>query len=45
VDSGGKLYVFQNGVYKPTGESYVKRRVKSALGAMNVPPQWTSRKA
>jgi putative DNA primase/helicase len=45
VDSGGKLYVFQSGVYKPTGENYIKRRVKSILGALNVPQQWTSRKA
>lgn len=45
VDSGAKLYVFQGGVYKPTGETYVKRRVKSILSALNVPQQWTSRKA
>ncbi len=45
VDSGSKLYVFQKGVYKPTGESYIKRRVKAILGALDVPQQWTSRKA
>jgi putative DNA primase/helicase len=45
VDSGGKLYVFQKGVYKPTGESYIKRRVKTILGALDVPEQWSSRKA
>ena len=45
VDSGGKLYVFQKGVYKPTGESYIKRRVKAILGALDVPQQWSSRKA
>jgi putative DNA primase/helicase len=45
VDSGGKLYVFQKGVYKPTGESYIKRRVKAILGTLDVPQQWTSRKA
>jgi putative DNA primase/helicase len=44
VDSGGKLYVFQGGVYKPTGESYIKRRVKAILGALDVPQQWSSRK-
>lgn len=45
VDSGGKLYVFQKGVYKPTGESYIKRRVKAILGALDLPQQWSSRKA
>ncbi len=45
VDSGGKLYVFQKGVYKATGESYIKRRVKSILGSLGVPEQWSSRKA
>jgi putative DNA primase/helicase len=44
VDSGGKLYVFHRGVYKPTGESYVKQRVKAVLGTLNVLQQWTSRK-
>jgi hypothetical protein len=44
VDLGGRLYVFEAGVYKPTGESYVKRRVKSILGALNKPQQWTSRR-
>ncbi len=45
VDTGGKLYVFESGVYKPTGESYVKRRVKSILGALKKPQQWTSRRS
>ena len=45
LNSGGKLYVFQRGVYKPTGESYIKRRVKAILGALDVPQQWTSRSA
>lgn len=44
VDPGGKLYVFQGGVYKPIGESYIKRRVKAILGALDVPQQWSSRK-
>lgn len=41
---GGKVCVFESGVYKPTGESYVKRRVKSILGALRKPQQWTSRR-
>ncbi len=45
VDSGGKLYVFDGGVYKPSGEAYVKRRVKSILSALNKSEQWTSRKS
>jgi putative DNA primase/helicase len=45
VDMGSKLYVFQNGVYRPAGESYVKRRVKAILGALGVAEQWSSRKA
>ncbi|MEO8372993.1 MAG: hypothetical protein ABI806_27655 [Candidatus Solibacter sp.] len=44
VDSGGKVYVFQKGVFKPMGESYIKRRVKAILGALDLPQQWTSRK-
>jgi putative DNA primase/helicase len=45
VDTGGKLYVFDGGVYKPSGESYLKRRVKAILGELNRPEQWTSRKS
>jgi putative DNA primase/helicase len=45
VDMGGKLYVFESGVYKSNGESYVKRRVKSILRALKKPQQWTSRRS
>lgn len=45
TDAGGKLYVFQKGVYKPSGENYVKQRVKSILGSFEIAQQWSSRKA
>jgi putative DNA primase/helicase len=45
VDQGGKLYVYHTGTYKPCGESYVKRRVKTILGALDISRQWSSRKA
>jgi P4 family phage/plasmid primase-like protien len=44
VDSGGKLYVFQSGVYKPSGETYVKRCVKALLEKLDKPRKWSSRK-
>ncbi len=44
VDLGGKLYVYQNGVYQPTGEGYVRRRVKALLTELDRPKQWTSHK-
>ncbi|MBI1955061.1 MAG: bifunctional DNA primase/polymerase [Acidobacteria bacterium] len=42
VDLGGKLYVYQDGVYQPSGEAYVRRRVKALLTELDRPKQWTS---
>ena len=41
-DVGGLLYVFQDGVYKPTGESFVKSRIKQLMGAWDNQADWSS---
>lgn len=43
-DAGGKLYVYQDGVYKPTGEQFILSRVKALLLAWRLGHGWTSRK-
>ena len=37
-DEGGKLYVYLNGVYRPTGEQHVRARVKKLVPG----EQWTN---
>jgi putative DNA primase/helicase len=44
-DAGGKLYVFENGVYKPAGEDFIKKRVKTLMKEWKLAGSWTSRKA
>ena len=41
-DDGGKLWVYQHGVYIPRGAARVKSRVKSILEARDVSDEWTS---
>jgi P4 family phage/plasmid primase-like protien len=43
-DAGGKLYVFEKGVYKPTGEQFILSRVKELLLEWRLAHGWTSRK-
>jgi P4 family phage/plasmid primase-like protien len=44
-DSGGWLYRYANGVYKPDGEAHVKRRVKAQLEARMQAREWSSSRA
>ena len=44
-DSGGKLYRFQGGAYRATGEAFVKRRVKHLLEASGLSAKWTAHRA
>jgi putative DNA primase/helicase len=44
-DAGGRLYVFAEGVYKPTGEMVVRQRVKSLLNQWDLACKWSSRRA
>lgn len=44
-DSGGMLYAFENGVYRPTGETVVGRRVKEIAIATKTTKQWSTRRA
>jgi putative DNA primase/helicase len=41
-DVGGLLYLYQGGVYKPNGESFVKRRIKQLMGAWDNQADWSS---
>ncbi len=43
-DAGGKLYAFQKGVYKPTGEQFILSRGKELLLKWRLAAGWTSRK-
>lgn len=43
TDAGRKLYVYQNGVYRPHGEEHVKTRVRALLEAAG--QKWTSHRA
>jgi putative DNA primase/helicase len=42
-DAGQRLYVFQDGVYKPRGAEFVRRRVKEICSTFNAP--WTRHKS
>ena len=44
-DAGGKLYRLQGGVYEPTGEALIKRRVKHLMAANRLSTKWTARRA
>ncbi|MEO7859652.1 MAG: bifunctional DNA primase/polymerase, partial [Nitrospirales bacterium] len=44
-DAGGLLYVFENGVYRPSGKAFVCRRVKEILIASRVTRTWSSYRA
>jgi putative DNA primase/helicase len=44
VDQGRRLYVYENGVYKPSGEGFIKRRVKSIVENSTKPEQWGKKK-
>jgi P4 family phage/plasmid primase-like protien len=39
-DAGGRLCVFENGVYRPTGEKYIQRRVKQLAIARGQEAEW-----
>ena len=40
-DAGNKLYEFSDGVYRPTGERFVKRRVKRILNERGESKKWS----
>ena len=40
-DAGGKLFVYQDGVYRPGGEEFVRRRVKAILEDWNLAHEWS----
>lgn len=44
-DPGGLLHVFLEGVYKPTGEAFIKGSVKHLLEAWGIADTWNSRTA
>jgi P4 family phage/plasmid primase-like protien len=44
-DGGGRLYVFNKGVYRPSGELVVCQRVKGLLTEWGIPDKWASKKA
>jgi P4 family phage/plasmid primase-like protien len=44
-DSGGKLYVFKDGVYQPDGERFVRQRVKALLEDAKMSRHWSSHRA
>ena len=41
-DRGDRLYHWENGSYTPTGETFLKQRVKAALGSWEALNQWRS---
>jgi putative DNA primase/helicase len=43
-DGGGKLHVYEGGVYKLGGESYIGRRVKELFRGFGLARQWSTRK-
>ena len=44
-DVGGLLYVFENGVYRPTGEAFVCRRLKEIMIASGDAKRWSTHRA
>ena len=44
-DTGGKLYVYRDGCYRPDGASVVHRQVKLILERLRQSPQWSSHKS
>ncbi len=44
-DAGGRLHVFKGGVYKPSGESFVKQAVKTIYRASGIVEKWSTHKA
>jgi len=41
-DPGGRLYVFRNGVYQPSGELVVRQRVKGIMNHWGIAENWTA---
>ena len=44
-DGGGRLYVFDGGLYRPTGEDWVRQCVKQIHISSNERSQWSSFRA
>ncbi len=44
-NAGGRLYVYREGLYVPTGESHVRRRVKQLMNERGLTKQWSSHRA
>ena len=44
-DPGGRLYVFDGGVYRPRGEVLVKKKVKRLLEAWDLTAKWSTHRA
>ena len=44
-DVGGKLYVYSSGVYLPSAERHIKRRVKALLNEWQLVNRWTRHRA
>jgi putative DNA primase/helicase len=44
-DAGGQLYVFTGGAYRPNGDEWIARRVKSILVANDDTKRWSSHRA
>lgn len=44
-DAGGRLYVFEDGVYRPGGERRVKQAVKRRMLGWGIAAKWQSHKA
>ncbi len=44
-DAGGQLYVFEGGVYRPHGEDFIARAVKSLLVKNGDTKRWSSHRA
>lgn len=44
-DAGGRLYVYKDGVYRNSGEAFVKERVKEIYQSWGLSADWTSHKA
>jgi P4 family phage/plasmid primase-like protien len=44
-DPGGRLYVFKDGVYKPTGELFVKQQVKALMNGWALADKWSTHRS
>ena len=43
-DPGGRLYVYADGVYKPTGELVIRQRVKGIMTEWGIAEKWSTRR-